>query len=90
MKTKTTKTTRTPRPKKKPTNTKKKPIIIQTEITPKKNPTITIHVGGGCVQDIVKEKCNGVDIVVHDYDIQDEEENLLIDQYGKKYKVITF
>jgi hypothetical protein len=84
MKTKTTKT------KKRIVSDKKKPIMIQTEITPKKNPTITIHVEGGCVQDIVKEKCNEVDVVVHDYDIQDEEENLLIDQYGKKYKVITF
>lgn len=91
MKTKPTRKTRTK--KVIPTN-KTKPIVIQSEITPKKTPTITINILGGCIQDVVKEKCNEVQVIVHDYDIQGLDEDamnsLCTDQYGEQYQVITF
>jgi hypothetical protein len=90
MKTKTTK----PRTKKRIISDKKKPVMIQSEITPKNKPTITINILGGCIEDVVKEKCNEVDVIIHDYDIQglddDAMNSLCTDQYGKQYQVITF
>jgi len=68
--------------------------MIQSEVTPKMKPTITISILGGCIQDVVKEKCNELDVIIHDYDIQGLDEDavnsLCTDQYGEKYQVITF
>ena len=65
--------------------------MIQSEVTHKKNPTITINILGGCIDDIVKERCNELEVIVHDYDIEGlDDENLHTDQYGKQYQVITF
>lgn len=67
----------------------KRPIIIQSEITNKKK--ITIFVEGGVVEDIVKEKCSEIDVEVHDYDVEDsEEEDLFTDKYGRKFNKINF
>jgi hypothetical protein len=77
--------------KKKISPTKKKPIMIQSEISSKRKPTITIHVAGGYIEDIVKERCNEIDVVVHDYDIQGVDTNdLCTDKQGNQYKVIRF
>jgi hypothetical protein len=88
MKTKTTRT------KKRINSNKKKPIMIQSEVTPKTKPTITINILGGCIEDVVKEKCNEVNVIIHDYDIEGLDEDamnsLCTDQYGKQYQVITF
>ena len=68
--------------------------MIQSEVTPKTKPTITINILGGCIEDIVKEKCNEVEVIVHDYDIQGLDEDAMIslhtDNKGKQYQVITF
>jgi hypothetical protein len=90
MKTKITK----PKTKKRINSNKDKPIMIQSEISIKRTPTITINILGGCIEDVVKEKCNEVDVIIHDYDIQglddDAMNSLCTDQYGKQYQVITF
>ena len=90
MKTKTTK----PRTKKRIISNKKKPIMIQSEVTPKTKPTITINILGGCIEDVVKEKCNEVDVIIHDYDIEGLDEDTMTslhtDNQGKQYQVITF
>jgi hypothetical protein len=67
----------------------KRPVIIQSDITRDKK--ITIIVEGGVVEDIVKEKCSEIDVEVHDYDVdQQEDENLFIDKYGRKFNRIVF
>jgi hypothetical protein len=77
--------------KKKISSDKKKPIMIQSEISSKRKPTITIHVAGGCIEDVVKERCNEVEVIVHDYDIQFMDDNdLCTDKQGNQYKVIRF
>jgi hypothetical protein len=69
---------------------KPKPIIIQSQVT-NNSKRITIIVSGGKIDDIVKEKCSEIDVFIHDYDTEGtEEDKLQIDQYGKKYKQITF
>jgi hypothetical protein len=69
---------------------KTNPIVIQSDVTQQTKPKITIVVSGGYIQDIIKERCLNTQIEVHDYDIQDEQENLNTDQYGKQYRIITF
>jgi len=68
--------------------------MIQSEVTPKTKPTITINILGGCIQDVIKEKCNEIDVIIHDYDIQgldqDAVNSLRTDQHGEQYQVITF
>ena len=71
-----------------------KPIIIQSQITNKNQPTITLNVENGIIEDIIKEKCNNIDVFVHCYDIdglvEEEKQNLLQDENGKKYQKIQF
>lgn len=78
------------KPTKKINSNKTNPIVIQSEVTQQITPKITIVVSGGYIQDIIKERCLNTQIEVHDYDIQNEQEYLNTDQYGKQYKVITF
>jgi len=89
MKTKTT-----TKRKKEINSNKKQPIMIQSEISTKRTPTITINILGGCIEDVIKERCNEVEVIVHDYDIQgldnDAMNSLCTDQYGKQYQVISF
>lgn len=67
----------------------RRPVIIQSDITNKKK--ITIIVEGGMVEDIVKEKCSEIDVEVHDYDVEEyEEDNLFIDKYGRKFNKFNF
>jgi hypothetical protein len=67
----------------------RRPVIIQSDITNKKK--ITIIVEGGMVEDIVKEKCSEIDVEVHDYDVEEcEEDNLFIDKYGRKFNKFSF
>ena len=67
----------------------KRPIIIQSEITNRKK--ITIVVEGGMVEDIVKERCSEIDVEVHDYDVEEsEEEDLFTDKYGRKFNKSNF
>lgn len=85
MKTTKTKTTKT-KPK-----VSKLPTIIQSDISLQKTPKVTIIVSNGIVQDILKEKCLNTEIVIHDYDVEGEDEtHLLKDEHGKNFKVITF
>jgi hypothetical protein len=84
--------------KKKPTkkqisSSKKNPIMIESEVSSKLTPTITIHVSGGFIEDVVKERCNNVEIVVHDYDIQGmdlDDKSIHTDDKGNQYKLIRF
>lgn len=90
MKAKTTTTTKK-RPAKTIKQPKNKPIMIQSEVSSKEKPTITIIVGGGFIEDVVKERCNEVNVIVHDYDVSGiDETELCVDKNGKQYKLIKF
>lgn len=68
-----------------------KPQMIQTSTSTQMTPKITIMVRGGIVEDIVKEKCNEVEVVVHDYDIEVEGSiDERVDGHGYPFRVITF
>lgn len=91
MKTKPTRKTRTK--KVIPTN-KTKPIVIQSEVTQQLTPKITIIVSGGCVQDIIKERCTNTQVEIHDYDIEgidaEGRYDCLQDKNGNTYQVLKF
>lgn len=86
MKTKPTKRTK----KVIPTN-KNKPIVIQSEVTQQTTPKITIIVSGGCVQDIIKERCTNTQVEIHDYDIEGlDMQDCIQDKNGDTFQVIKF
>lgn len=76
-----------------PTN-KTKPIVIQSEVTRQSTPKITIIVSGGCVQDILKERCTNTEVEIHDYDIEgldvESRDDCLQDKNGDTFQVIKF
>ena len=66
----------------------KKPVIIQSDISPRRK--ITIIVENGAVENIIKERCSEIDVEVNDYDLEDTDHNLYRDETGKPYKKIKF
>mgnify|MGYP003335742696 CR=1 FL=1 len=67
----------------------KKPVIIQSDISPRRK--ITIIVENGNVENIVKERCSEIDVEVNDYDVEDlKAPNVYKDEKGKEYLKIKF
>lgn len=73
-------------------NRKPKPQLFIYTVSTK--PKVTIIVSGGSVQDIIKENCPEVEVVVHDYDIQgldvDSDPTAYQDEKGNAYLQTTF
>jgi|APGre2960657373_1045057.scaffolds.fasta_scaffold271081_2 hypothetical protein len=68
----------------------KKPQLYQTNISNEMKKKITIVIKGGCVTDVVKENLEDLTIIVHDYDVDQTDPNLLKkDNDGEKYQVVT-
>mgnify|MGYP000700622786 FL=1 len=68
----------------------KKPQLYQTNISNEMKRKITIVIKGGCVTDVVKENLEDLTIIVHDYDVDQTDPNLLKkDNDGEKYQVVT-
>jgi hypothetical protein len=71
---------------------KPKPQLFIYTVSTK--PKVTIIVSEGMVQDIIKENCPEVEVVVHDYDIQgmdvDNDPHLSKDDKGKAYLPLGF
>ena len=54
-------------------------------------PKITIVVSGGCVQDVIRENIGDVDIVIHDYDVDNTDPSVLkTDENDDEYQELTF
>lgn len=68
----------------------KKPQLYQTSISSEMKKKITIVIKDGCVTDVVKENLEDLTIVVHDYDVEQTDPDLLKkDNDGESYQVIT-
>ena len=68
----------------------KKPQLYQTTVSNEMKKKITIVIRGGCVTDVVKENLEDLTIIVHDYDVDQTDPNLLKkDNDGEKYQVLT-
>jgi hypothetical protein len=68
----------------------KKPQLYQTTISNEMKKKITIVIRGGCVTDVVKENLEDLTIIVHDYDVDQTDPNLLKkDNDGEKYQALT-